>query len=77
MDIKADKVLDCKGLSCPMPVLKTKKAIEELKSGQILEMIATDPGSKNDMEAWANRTGNPIVGTKEEGGAYVFFIKKS
>ncbi|MEK6678348.1 MAG: sulfurtransferase TusA family protein [Nitrospirota bacterium] len=77
MDIKTDKVLDCKGLSCPMPVLKTKKAIEELKSGQVLEMIATDPGSKNDMEAWANRTGNPIVGTKEDGGTYIFFIKKS
>ncbi|MBI5043133.1 MAG: sulfurtransferase TusA family protein [Nitrospirae bacterium] len=77
MDIKADKVLDCKGLSCPLPVLKTKKAIEELKSGQILEMIATDPGSKNDMEAWANRTGNPIIGTKEDAGTYVFFIKKS
>jgi tRNA 2-thiouridine synthesizing protein A len=77
MDIKADKVLDCKGLTCPLPVLKTKKAIGELKSGQVLEMIATDPGSKNDMEAWANRTGNPIIGSKEEGGTYVFFIKKS
>ncbi|MBI4666860.1 MAG: sulfurtransferase TusA family protein [Nitrospinae bacterium] len=73
----ADKTIDCKGLSCPEPILKTKMAINELSSGQVLKMIATDPGSVNDMSAWSKRTGNPIVGSQESGGVYEFFIKKA
>lgn len=75
--MQADKVIDCKGLSCPEPILHTKMAINELSSGQILEVSATDPGSINDMAAWARRTGNTIVEQAENGGVYQFFIKKS
>jgi tRNA 2-thiouridine synthesizing protein A len=73
----ADKTLDCKGLNCPLPVLKTKKAMDELTSGQTLEMFSTDPGSKNDIAAWAKRTGNELIETVEDGGVFKFYIKKS
>lgn len=74
--MEADKSIDCKGLSCPEPILHTKMAINELEPGQILEMFATDPGSVNDMAAWSKRTGNPIVEQAEENGVFQFFIKK-
>lgn len=76
-EIKADQVLDCKGMSCPLPILKTKKAVENLKKGQVLKVEATDPGSKNDMNAWAKRTGNEILGVEEGSGTFTFFIKKT
>jgi len=66
--VTADKTLDTSGLNCPLPVLKTKKALEELQGGQILEVISTDPGSK--------RTGHELVETVEEGGKYIFYIRK-
>ena len=72
----ADKTIDCKNLSCPEPILHTKMAINELSEGQILKVDATDPGSVNDMAAWAKRTGNPIVSQEEDGGVFTFFIKK-
>ncbi|MBF0170579.1 MAG: sulfurtransferase TusA family protein [Nitrospinae bacterium] len=75
--MQADKVIDCKGLSCPEPILHTKMAINGLSSGQILQVSATDPGSINDMAAWAKRTGNPIVEQSETAGVFTFFIKKS
>jgi tRNA 2-thiouridine synthesizing protein A len=75
-EIKADQTLDARGLSCPMPVLKTKKAIETLQSGQILEVLSTDPGTRNDMPGWANRTGNTYLGEKEEQGYIRFYVKK-
>jgi tRNA 2-thiouridine synthesizing protein A len=77
MSAKADQVLDCKGLNCPLPVLKTKKAIDGMSIGQILEMIATDPGAKADMQAWTKRTGHELVDTKEESGVLTFYIKKT
>lgn len=77
MEIKADQVLDCKGLNCPLPVLKTKKAIDAMTMGQVLEMIATDPGAKADMAAWTKRTGHELLDTKEEGGILHFYIKKT
>ena len=77
MSAAPDKTLDCKGLSCPEPVLKTKMAINQMQTGQILEMVATDPGSANDIPAWARRTGNEIVESKEEGGVWKFLIKKT
>ncbi|KJR43304.1 SirA family protein [Candidatus Magnetoovum chiemensis] len=76
-DTKVDKVLDTKGLNCPMPVLKTKKAIDELSSGQVLEVISTDPGSKSDIPALLNRLGHTLVETKEEGNTIHFIIKKA
>ena len=75
-EFKPDQTLDARGLSCPMPVLKTKKAIETLMSGQILEVLSTDPGTKNDMPGWANRTGNIYLGEKEDQGFIRFYVKK-
>lgn len=71
-----DKELDARGLSCPLPILKTKKSLNELTSGQVLKVIATDPGSVKDMQAFANQTGNPLLSTSEEDKTYVFFLKK-
>ena len=76
-DIKVDQVLDAKGLSCPLPILKTKKAVETLTKGQVLKVETTDPGSKNDMASWAKRTGNEILKVEEGSGSFIFFIKKS
>ncbi len=75
-DIKADVVLDTKGMNCPMPVLKTKKAIDALQAGQVLEVISTDAGSKSDIPALLKRLGHELVGTKEEGNVFEFYIKK-
>ncbi len=74
--MKPDLELDCKGLNCPLPILKTKKAIDGLASGQILKLLATDPGSVNDVNAWSRRTGNELVGSETEGKIYVFYLKK-
>ncbi|MDH4199312.1 MAG: sulfurtransferase TusA family protein [Spirochaetia bacterium] len=74
MNVKEE--LDCRGMNCPLPILKTKKAIDHLAQGEVLKVTATDPGSCNDMDAWSRRTGNPIVDKNEGNGEYVFFIKK-
>jgi TusA-related sulfurtransferase len=76
-DIKVDQVLDAKGLSCPLPILKTKKAVEALTKNQVLKVETTDPGSKNDMASWAKRTGNEILKVEEGSGTFTFYIKKS
>ena len=60
-----------------MPILKTKKAIDKLATGQILQMIATDPGSKPDIEAWARKAGNELLEYQQEANKHIFFIKKS
>lgn len=74
--MEADKVLDCKGLNCPMPVIKTKKALNEMESGQVLKMEATDKGSRADITAFASRTGNELLEVKEDGATFTFFLKK-
>jgi tRNA 2-thiouridine synthesizing protein A len=76
MSITPDQTLDCSGLACPMPILKTKKAVDGLKLGQILKMIATDPGSTSDMEAWTQKTGHQLVASEQEAGKFIFYIKK-
>ncbi|MBI1824293.1 MAG: sulfurtransferase TusA family protein [Nitrospirae bacterium] len=76
MSLQPNVKLDCKGLSCPLPVIKTKKIIDGMKLGEILEMTATDPGSVNDMTAWSHRTGQELLEHKEDHGAYIFYIKK-
>lgn len=68
--------LDARGLNCPLPILRTKKAINGLTSGEILKVIATDPGSVKDMEAFCKQTGNEMISTSETGGEYTFMIKK-
>ncbi len=75
-EIKADQVLDTKGLNCPMPVLKTKKALDGIQAGQVLEVVATDPGSKSDIPALLKRLGHELVDTREEGNVISFFIRK-
>ncbi len=73
--ITADETLDCKGLSCPMPILKTKKAIGNMKSGQVLEILSTDPGTRNDMPSFAKRSGHEYLGEKEDEGFIRFYLK--
>ena len=75
--IKEDQVLDCTGMLCPMPIVKTTKAMKELESGQILKMIATDAGSPPDIAAWSRQTGNELLLSTEEGEKFIFFLKKS
>ncbi len=74
--VTPDKVLDTSGLNCPLPVLKTKKALEELQPGQVLEVISTDPGSKADIPAFCQRTGHELVAMEEQDGKYIYYIKK-
>jgi tRNA 2-thiouridine synthesizing protein A len=73
----ADKVLDAKGLNCPLPILKAKKALKDMTPGQILQVLSTDPGSVADFQAFSRTTGNELVEHSEEGGVYDFLIKKS
>ncbi|NDI34729.1 sulfurtransferase TusA family protein [Chengkuizengella sediminis] len=74
--MNATKILDAKGLACPMPIVKTKKMIEELQSGDILEIHATDKGAKNDLAAWAKSTGHELLESTEEDGLFKFWIRK-
>ena len=66
--MKSDKILDAKGLACPMPIVRTKKAINELEVGQILDIHATDKGAKNDLAAWAKSGGHELLTDVEEDG---------
>ena len=71
-----DKELDAKGLNCPLPILRAKKALAEMTSGQVLRIMATDPGSVKDFQAFAKQTGNELLSTAEKGKEYEFFIKR-
>jgi rhodanese-related sulfurtransferase/TusA-related sulfurtransferase len=75
--IKANVILDAKGLACPMPIVKTKKAMNGLEAGQVLEVQATDKGSKADLAAWAQSTGHQYLGTVEEGDVFMHYLRKS
>lgn len=75
--IKTDQTLDAKGLACPMPIVRTKKVINELLPGQVLEIQATDKGSTADLKAWANSTGNQYLGTIEEAGVLRHYLRKA
>lgn len=74
--MNADKMIDAKGLACPMPIIRTKKAMDELSEGQILEVHATDKGAVKDMAAWAKSSGNELVDHEEADGVYKFYMKK-
>ena len=74
--MNVDQILDAKGLACPMPIVKTKKAMNQLEAGQILEVQTTDKGAKSDLTAWAKSTGHTIVDFKEENNVFVFQIQK-
>ncbi len=71
-----DKEFDASGLSCPLPILKTKKALADMASGQVLKVVATDSGAIKDMQAFADQTGNTLLSTDQAGGSYTFFMKK-
>ena len=72
-----DQELDATGLNCPLPILRAKKSLAGLNSGQVLRIVATDPGSVKDFEAFAKQTGNELLESKEEGGKFVFRMKKA
>ena len=74
--MNADKVLDAKGLACPMPIVKTRKEMKEMESGQVLEILATDKGAKADLVAWAKSGGHELLDSQENGDVFTFWIKK-
>jgi tRNA 2-thiouridine synthesizing protein A len=72
----ADQVLDCSGMACPLPVVKTSQAIKKIDPGQILELLATDPGVEPDMRAWTARTGNELLGIARQGDVFHVLIRR-
>ncbi|MCR4347199.1 MAG: sulfurtransferase TusA family protein [Sulfuricaulis sp.] len=72
-----DKELDTTGLNCPMPIMKCKKMLQSLTAGQVLHLLATDPGTRSDIPALVNKTGDQLVETSEEGGKIHFYIRKA
>lgn len=76
MEVTIAISLDLKGLSCPIPIVKTAIAMKTLAPGQLVEVFATDPGSVPDFKAWSKTTGNPLLENTEEGGVYRFILKK-
>jgi len=72
----ADVVLDAKGLNCPLPILRTKKALQTMQSGGLLEVLATDPGSVADFESFCRQTGNQLVSSTKEGDIFKFVLKR-
>jgi TusA-related sulfurtransferase len=75
--MKADQSLDCMGLYCPMPIVKTAEKIKELKTGDVLEVVADDKGIKQDMPAWCKATGHECLGMEESGGEIKTYVKKT
>ncbi|MDH3326323.1 MAG: sulfurtransferase TusA family protein [Gammaproteobacteria bacterium] len=71
-----DSELDASGLNCPLPILRAKKALAALESGQVLHIIATDPGAIKDFQAFSKQTGNELMESREEDGKFYFLIKK-
>jgi tRNA 2-thiouridine synthesizing protein A len=77
MTLTPDQELDCSGLACPMPIIRTRKAIDGMQVGQVLKMTATDPGSTADMGAWTKKTGHELLDAEKVDGKFVFYIKKT
>ena len=76
MTMEFDRDLDVKGLNCPLPILRTKKTLAEMESGQVLRVLATDPGSLKDFPAFAKQTGNELLVQKEENRVFEFYLKR-
>lgn len=74
--LSADQVLDCTGMLCPVPVIKTSKAIKQIEVGQVLKMIATDPGASADMTAWSKQTGHEMLHSHQEGDKFIFYFRR-
>ena len=75
--LKVDSELDCSGMLCPLPVVKTSQAIKTIEVGQVLKMISTDPGAPPDMEAWSRQTGHEMLESTEEDGVYIFHFQRT
>jgi tRNA 2-thiouridine synthesizing protein A len=76
-DLAFDKELDASGLACPLPIVKTKKALGSMASGQVLRVLATDPGSVPDMAAFSEQTGHALLASGEDGERYFYFLRKA
>jgi tRNA 2-thiouridine synthesizing protein A len=74
--ISHDRELDARGLNCPLPILRTKKSLNEMASGQVLRILATDPGSVRDFQAFSKQTGNDLLAHSETGGEFLFLMRK-
>lgn len=75
--LQADQTLDCSGQLCPMPVIKLSKAIKEVQVGQVVKLIATDPGAPSDMVAWAEQTGHELLDSHTEEKKFVFYLRRA
>ena len=75
--LSATKELDARGLNCPLPILRAKKALNEIEGGQVLRIVATDPGSVKDFQAFAKQTGNELLESSESDGKYHYYIRKA
>jgi tRNA 2-thiouridine synthesizing protein A len=75
--VNVDRQIDCIGLFSPMPIVKTREAIRELRVGQVLEMLSDDPASDADMKVWAERSGHELIGVSREGAVYRFLVRKT
>ena len=76
MSVVPDRILDCLGLYCPVPILKTREAMRTLEVGQVLEMTSDDPASEADMRSWTARTGHELLGVDKDGPVYRFLLRK-
>jgi tRNA 2-thiouridine synthesizing protein A len=76
-EVQIDRTLDCLGLFCPMPIVKTREAVKGMTAGQVLEMLADDPASDADMRSWAKRTGNELLAVTKDGAVYRFLVRKT
>ena len=75
--VNVDRQIDCSGLFCPMPIVKTREALRDMAPGQVLEMLSDDPASEADMKSWTQRSGNELVGLSREGAVYRFLVRKT
>lgn len=74
--ITANLTVDCKGMVCPMPILKLSKAITQIQPGQVIELISTDSGTKDDLPAFCKRTNSTLLASREEAGAFIFYVRR-
>ena len=74
--MNCDRELDVRGLNCPLPILRTKKSLVDMTSGQVLKIIATDPGAEIDFQVFAEQTGNELLSSSETAGEFTFYMKK-
>lgn len=74
--MEANIIVDAKGLACPMPIVRAKKALDQIESGQVMQVLSTDKGSVNDFQSWVKQTNNELLEHKEEQGVYTFYVRK-